>query len=381
MKKNQCVFLVGITLICTSFLFAQQPKDIKHVIAAIEKDKFHGWPANNGSWHWGDEILVGFTQGDFQVKGGHNIAGIQHSMFARSLDGGETWEVFDPENFLDDENIKWLPKGKKYLEKPIDFRHKGFAMRIFATGYHGNDDPEGGFYYSYDRGSTWNGPYFLGKINDHKELKGKILNPRTDYIVMSERECFIYIAARDTTNRNPSRIGCITTNDGGMSFDFVSWVTPATQKSHAIMSSTVQLSENKFILTHRDIKIPRKPIESTIDAYVSNDRCQSWRFLSTVKVIYHNSNPPALVKLKDGRLCCIYGDRDNLKVSGKYSDDEGKTWGEEFIIREDFKTLSDWGDFGYPRLMQRTDGKLVAMYYWTSPEHVQQHIAVSIWKP
>ena len=149
---------------------AQQPQSIKYVVAAIEKDKFHGWPANNGAWQWGDEFVVGFTQGDYGDRDGHNILGIQQSKFTRSTDGGKTWEMFDPDNFLDDKNIKWLPAGKKLLEKPIDFRSRGFALRIFATGYHGNDDPAGGFYYSYDRGATWNGPYFLGDINNTAEL-------------------------------------------------------------------------------------------------------------------------------------------------------------------------------------------------------------------
>jgi hypothetical protein len=130
---------------------AGPPADLSHGIAAIEQDRFHGWPANNGVWHWGDEILVGFTQGDIEVGPGHNIAGRQDSLLARSTDGGETWTMFDPEGFLDDENEKFAGGGKRSLEERIDFGHDGFAMRVFATGYHGNDDPDGGFYYSYDR--------------------------------------------------------------------------------------------------------------------------------------------------------------------------------------------------------------------------------------
>ncbi len=68
-------------------------------------------------------------------------------------------------------------------------------MRVFASGYHGNDDPMGGFYYSYDRGEHWIGPYFLGDVNNHPQLKGKILTLCTDYVVMSDRECFIFISA------------------------------------------------------------------------------------------------------------------------------------------------------------------------------------------
>jgi hypothetical protein len=38
-------------------------------------------------------------------------------------------------------------------------------------------------------------------------------------------------------------------------------------------------------------------------------------------------------------------------------------------------------DLGYPRLVQRPDGKLVAMYYWATKENPEQHIAASIWQP
>lgn len=379
---NSCGLLIAaLIFVSMPSTFAQEPTGIQHYIAAIEKDRFHGWPANNGVWHWGDEILVGFTQGDFDVSTGHNIKGIQESEFARSLDGGETWQMFDPENFLDDENVKWLPRGKKHLEAPIDFANSGFAMRVFATGYHGNDDPEGGFYYSYDRGATWNGPYFFGEINNQEPLKGKILNPRTDYIVMNSKECFVFITAMENVGERTSRVACITTTDGGMSFDFVTWITPETTEYGAIMPNTVQLSDNKFLLTFRKINVDKTEMESTIDAYVSEDRCRSWRYLSTIKEIKTNSNPPATVKLSDGRVCCIYGDRDLGELCGKYSSDEGQTWGEEFIVRKKYQSMDSWADMGYPRLVQRTDGKLVVMYYWASPEHPQQHIAASIWTP
>lgn len=382
MKSKSFLITIFVLLLAFNMLFSQQPKNIQHYIAAIEKDRFHGWPANNGAWIWGNEILVGFTEGDFAVADGHNITGIEESKFAKSLDGGETWHVFDPENFLDDENIKWQPAGKKKLEKPLNFTHNGFAMRIFATGYHGNDDPEGGFYYSYDRGNTWNGPHFLGDINNHKELKGKTLTPRTDYIVTSNKECFIFITANvDVNGKSSSRIACIKTENGGIDFQFVMWITPSTEKYRAIMPNTIQLSDEKFICSYRKINIPKEPIESTIDVYVSKDRCQTWSFLSTIKEIKTNSNPPAITKLDDGRLCCIYGDRDTGKMCGKYSSDEGKTWGEEFVIRDSYKSLDDWADMGYPRLVKRLDGKLVAMYYWASPEHPQHYIAASIWTP
>ncbi len=279
------LFFITISYILLIVLTAagQKPAEIRHAIAAMEEGKFHGWPANNGVWQWGDEILVGFTQGDYSEKDGHNITGIEESKFSRSKDGGATWTVFDPDDFLDDENVKWLPAGKKQLESPINFLHEGFAMRFFASGYHGNDDPEGGFYYSYDRGETWAGPYKLGTLNDEAELKGKKISARTDYLVLSEKE-LVFLTS--VSNGKVNRIACIKTNDGGMSFQFVSWVTPEDNHFSAIMPATVQISKDKFVLSFRKIYPSLKNTKGNmIESYVSEDGCRTWRYLSNIKFL------------------------------------------------------------------------------------------------
>ncbi len=384
--RNLQVLLVFIILLTTMSGCKTTDNPISHRIAAIEEDKFLGWPANQGLWQWGDEILVGFTRGDYTERGGHNIAGIEESIFTRSLDGGETWEMFKPDDFMDDDNIKWMPEDKKHLESPLNFKHEGFAMRVFATGYHGNDDPEGGFFYSYDRGSSWQGPYYLGDINNHSELRDMQITARTDYIVKGEKEMFLFISANPQIPRN-NRIACIKTEDGGMSFEFITWVTPDEPDFNPIMSSTVQIAENKFIMAYRNRYFgERDDIRSSIEVYISEDRCRTWSHLSTAKEFElaegNNTNPPALAYLGDERVVCVYGERDYSRMTGRYSEDGGETWGEEFIIRDNFRDLTDsaW-DFGYPVLSKRNDGKLAALYYWASEENLQQHIAVSIWQP
>ena len=65
-----------------------------------------------------------------------------------------------------------------------------------------------------------------------------------------------------------------------------------------------------------------------------------------------------------------------------FSRDEGTTWGEGITLRQDFLAdKHDEPDFGYPRVVQRPDGKLLAMYYWATRERPQQHIAGTIWTP
>lgn len=376
---RRLVLFMAVTLLSSTSM-AQEFVDARHVFVAGHPEKFCGWPANNGAWQWGDEILVGFTEGDFVESRSHNLRGIQHSKFARSTDGGETWSAFDPENFLDDDNIKWLPKGKTRLQTPMDFENPDFAMRIFASGYHGNDDPDGGFYYSYDRGATWKGPHTLGNLNDHPELKGKVLTPRTDYVVTGPESCFLYISVNEYITEESSRIACIKTEDGGLSFDFVTWITPLAPEFRSIMPHTIRSSNGDFVLTCRKIFNTEFHV-GLVDAYTSRDNCETWEYLGRIKEMRTHSNPPALVELKDGRLCCIYGDRDTKQMAGKYSSDGGKTWGAEFVVRDDFQSVDDWADLGYPRLVQRPDGKLVAMYYWATAEHPQQFIAASIWDP
>ena len=64
-------------------------------------------------------------------------------------------------------------------------------------------------------------------------------------------------------------------------------------------------------------------------------------------------------------------------IRARVSSDEGQTWGEEIVLRDDART---W-DMGYPRCAMRPDGKIVSTYYFTTAGHREQHIAATIWDP
>ena len=72
---------------------------VRHVKVYFEKGRFGRWPANHGIWSWGNEILVGFSRGNYKDLGDrHHIdrEKPEAHMLARSLDGGETWTIEDP---------------------------------------------------------------------------------------------------------------------------------------------------------------------------------------------------------------------------------------------------------------------------------------------
>ena len=339
---------------------------MKHVIVYGKPGIFCGWPANNGAWCWGNEILVGFSCGPYVEKKGHNMGSESMNVVARSTDGGVTWAMEDPPNFAgDDVPVKPAPGN-------INFAHPDFAMRVHRHGC-------ARFFISYDRGHTWKGPYEFSGLMAHPQLKGLENTARTDYIVNGPADCFIFMSARKPDTGTRDRAFCARTTDGGKTFNFVSWINPEpVGTTRGAMPSTVRISSTKLVSALR-----RKYPDQWVDVFVSNDNARSWQFLSKVADTGGwNGNPPALVRLKDGRLCCVFGNRSKRQIIARLSEDQGKTWGAEIVLRDDFQVdkFND-PDLGYPRLVQRPDGKLVAMYYWATPQHPHQHIAATIWDP
>jgi hypothetical protein len=152
------------------------------------------------------------------------------------------------------------------------------------------------------------------------------------------------------------------------------------------MPSTIRISENQLITAMRrrfDEQFedrPRLP-KNWIDVYESTDDGQTWKFLSKVAETdmgKHNGNPPSLIRLRDNRICVTYGYRAvPYGIRARISNDLGKNWSEVIHLRDDGRTF----DIGYTRSVQRTDGKVVTIYYYTTDLNREQHIAATIWDP
>jgi hypothetical protein len=327
----------------------------ENVMVYQESGKFCAWPANEGIWSWGDEILVGFNIGAYQYNpDGHSIDSDYptDTAQARSLDGGQTWTLEQP-------NV--LNHGS--FQKPIgaiNFTHPDFAFKSRLSK----------FYFSYDRGKIWQGPFEFPKLDQPS------LIARTDYIVNSQCEALFFITATKSDNIE-GRTFCAVTKNAGRTFEFLSWIAPsppidAGDYNFSLMSSTVKISDNTYITALRE----RRERAEYIDVYKSDDGAKSWNYLSFV--VNNINNPPSMIKLDDGRICITYGQRYSpYGIKAKISTDNGQTWGSEITLRND--GLS-W-DLGYPRSVQRPDGKVVTIYYYTTASNPQQHIAATIWQP
>ncbi len=356
-----------------------------HVTVYRKEGRYAGWPANYGIWSWGDEIVVGFTLGYHKADGGFHARDRDRpfvTMQARSTDGGETWDVdampcrapgggglSADEHMRSDLGVGKALSGKEglmTLEQDLDLTHPDLALMCARSGL--NAGARSWFYVSLDRCRTWLGPHRLPMFSQTG------VAARTDYIISGPKECVLFLTA-SKPNGDEGRVFCARTSDGCRSFRFLSWVTPEPE-GFTIMPASIRLRKSRVLVAVRC----REPTDRNwIDLYESKDDCATWRFVNRpVANTGTGGNPPTLTMLADGRLCLTYGYRDPpFGLRARLSEDEGMTWGEEIILRDDGGNH----DLGYPRTVQRADGKIVTVYYFNDHPEGERYLAATVWQP
>jgi hypothetical protein len=352
-----------------------------HYIVHHDASQWAAVPANNGgngpTWQWGSEILVGYTRGTFaDSTRSHQCDNDRPfvSWLALSKDGGESWTTWQPDPYAG----QCSPICAS-AETPA-FEGKGFVMRVEGNGYHGNSGAR--WFYSQDRGHSWHGPCGFGGLLADPRLGGYEFTGRTAYLVEGPQELLLFCSSRQRPRGGGiafrEKPFLARTVDGGATFGFVSWIVPWDDPHRAVMPAPVRLGTSRLVAALR-----RKSQHCNwIDCYASLDNGLTWSLLSRVGKTEDgnefNGNPPALVRMADGRLCCAYGHRSRRQILAKYSVDEGQTWTSAQVIRKGFHSANGWPDLGYVRLFQRQDSRLVAVYFWCTEDRPQTHIAATV---
>lgn len=338
----------------------KESENVRHIVVYHEEGRFAGWPANNGIWNWGDEILVGFVEAEhLETEGFHTYnQETTRNKYARSIDGGVTWDITDAydagqtgwayDNNLSDEEAE----EPVNLEEPIeDFTNPDFIITWMRNNYHNGPSI---FYYSNDRGRRWQGPYHFPDLDTHG------IGTRTDYIVDGPQELSTFVNAAKENGRE-GRVAHIRTTDGGVTWERASWIGNEPE-GFDIMPSTVRLSDTELFTVIRSRETD--PQRNFLKAFRSTDNGKSWT--EEINPAFDTGNggsPPALLRLKDGRLALayIYRSEHGSRVNIRFSYDKGGSWSDEIMLRGGDGASRD---VGYPRMVQRPDGKLVIIYYW-----------------
>jgi hypothetical protein len=350
--------------------------NVDHLVVYRREDEFVGWPHTMGYWNiGGGELLQQVTSitthyGSADAISHDNIGreGLGgKSVALRSKDYGRTWQkpVFNMMSNADPRQANAKTMGDL---QPIDFLDPNVLISNSSPGF---GTPKGRTLVrvSKDRGRSWGPP--IDVPNDGLYSTSGM----NSVLVRPDGTAFIWLMEvdKDGWNRHP----CVfALPPGGADFHFLTFITKKHDpfgNADGDYSSTFRfgghrwfyprgymLPDGRMLCVLRCQRDPRGVMWTEL--YSSDDRGRTWQFLSRVNDF---GSPGSLVVKRDGRLVMVYGYR--LMPSGiraTVSEDGGKTWGPELIVRDDG---GSW-DLGYPNAWELDDGRIGTIYYFNSKD-------------
>jgi hypothetical protein len=369
----------------------------KHGVVYRAQDEFCGWPFYCGLWLTEDgSVVAGFKRipcdyGAYADVDHNRLTKDQSTIWViRSDDGGRT---FDPGSFVPIldmgaesgfELLRAFP-GEQDEQAPFDLFSRdtlimsGGLPRLFAPG------GDAWMRVSADGGRTWRRPVIIPRFG-LPALSG------FGSSMYSTRGDGLHLLGMNTVtpgSRSPRPL--IYGSVNGVDWFFLSFVTPEASQSAYYPGGSpfapaphfyprvIVLRSGRVICSMRYQRDPRNVIWT--DVHESLDGGRTWHFLSRVN---DWGSPGDIVELSDGRIACVYGYR--IVPAGiryRISEDGGRTWGAEVILRADG---GSW-DLGYPRVIEIEPGTLYTTYYMnTADDPVQvnggvRHIAWTRFRP
>lgn len=239
------------------------------------------------------------------------------------------------------------------LDRPMDFTHPEFVLALVRLN--NNDDGPSIFYHSTNKGKSWTGPFAFPNLGTAG------VATRNDYLVDGKSTLTALITTAKA-NKEEGRVASVRTTDGGLSWQFLSYLG----EEHAgfdIMPSSERLSPSEIFTT---IRTRTGTGLSLMTAHHSTDNGGTWQRASDpVADTGQGGSPPALLRLQDGRLALAYAYRSmhGSRMAVRFSADDGKSWSNEIPLRTGDGANRD---VGYPVMAQRADGKLILIYYWNN---------------
>jgi hypothetical protein len=354
----------------------RQLANVDHLVVYRRDTEMVGWPHTMGYWNIGDgELLQQVTSINTRYGSADDIShdnlgreGLGgKSVALRSKDWGRTWQapVFNMMTNADKSQASVKTIGDL---QPINFLDRNILISNAGAGF-GTPTGKTQVRVSKDRGRTWGPPIAVPMDGLHS------LSGMNSVLVRPDGTAMIWLMEVDKNgwNRHP----CVfAVNPGGTDFHFMSFITKKEDpkgEADGDWTTTFRfgghrwfyprgtlLPNGRMLCVLRSQRDPRGIMWTEL--YFSDDGGRTWDFLSRVNDF---GSPGSLVRLPDERLVMVYGYR--LAPSGiraTVSEDEGRTWGPELIIRDDG---GSW-DLGYPNAWVTDDGKVGVIYYFNSKD-------------
>jgi hypothetical protein len=364
-------------------------EDVSHVHICGDKEHYCAHPRHCGLWNFeGGELALIHTHARWDYKKAYPEHGwTKHGykwgseiLLQRSTDSGETWPkendvvIFD-ETAPAEERRAFLEQDSSKRDM-IDLS-KPDSIFVFIRTFLGDKAEDGRQQIetfalrSPDRGRTWEGV--------PTRLRGPGGRPCRTLIGFSSIPMPDNTWVMACTSHPDNAMWVYGTDDDGLTWEYLSEVArSSTGRGGISYPGLIRLPDGRVQAYMLDVVTDKHTLcmsEST-DLYAWTPRRpivrwghSPWR--EHLKPgehsredwfpggVFYRSPWPLL--LKDGRIVVLFARRKPPGgIGGVLSEDEGKTWSDEFIIRCD----ASGPDLGYEMAVQLDDGRIFAAYYY-----------------
>jgi hypothetical protein len=352
---------------------------VDHAIVYRRENEFCSWPFTSGFWENAPgELIANFTARTVTYSSGDEInhdalerggGGAPKMVTVRSRDRGKTWDGANPQI---DMFASIGRDGGPLLERlpeAVDYRAPNVLVSNGSTGGFAQKTARGTVRVSKDGGATW-GPTMVVPQEGLVSTTGV-----QSVLVRPDGRCLLFMFSVDQNNANRRPLVYGSTTDG-TEFHFMSYIVPKVDvwgQTDGDYEGSIRFIGHRWfyprgymLASGRILCVTRCQRDPTgvmwSELFASDDGGATWEFLSRINDF---GAPCSLVVMPDGRVVAVYGYR--LMPSGiraAVSEDGGKTWGPELIVRDDG---GSW-DLGYPNSWHAGDGQIGVLYYFNSKD-------------
>lgn len=367
-------------------------KRVEHAVVYRRENEFASHPYVRGFWETAaGHLICNFSVATVDYRGDPNRLahtglvngpGGRRAMTMRSEDRGRSWTIANQDPGRPNNDVMVPRPGIDGRPAPLEgigpvdfldrnvlvsnFNHQYMAQDPLIRDYYNDlrrtvDAPERQVFFriSKDAGHTWSRSAMLPNDGFYSLAATESATIRPD------GHCLLFLNAV-TVQGQQSRPVVYRSMDDGTNFHFMSFVAPRDSRY-----------EGLTLMYPRGLMLPGGRLLCTLrldrdwagdmwtEVHASDDGGRTWGFLSRATDF---GAPGAPLRLRDGRLVLIYGQRLTPGIRAVVSEDEGRTWSGEIIVRDDG---GSW-DVGYPRAWEAAPGVIGVIYYYnTSDDPVQ----------
>jgi hypothetical protein len=358
--------------------------DIEHTHICGQADTYCGHPRQGGIFNFGNNEIAFMhwhapcDYATLQSVSHEHYPQRGQTLLMRSLDGGETWPqgevtvVFDNSASLENRRAMLQspePRRKIDLSSPGTMYH--FGQTRLGPSIHQQEDVCF-FIRSSDKGKTWEKnasflPKPIGQSQAFTMNHPKIRMPDGTYLTGATIKPANIVALYGTEDNGENweylaKIADDPTGMGRPTYDCLLYLPNGILQCYTVniqgLRNAIQLQES--LDGGYSWSQPRPIVRWGNSPWVSRPLRPLGQYHLGERVLYRSPWP---MILRDGRILVVFARRTPpLGIGAILSEDGGKTWSQEAILRDDATS----SDIGYPVCTELEDGRVFAAYYFVT---------------